>query len=175
MDRPRSPASKVSVSRIHCSPELLVVLAALEKILTVLEKELNITCSGVRRPERSDCQRHGDNSSDHTYATTQVRKRLATRATLERILARSNESETSIAKNALVTDTDLARARQDPAFRYRLVAEKLELLLGELNRLRADGAEHLGRKTMYEGVDSAIKLLDLLQRIAPAKNARARA
>src|SRR5215467_3970791 len=38
---------------------------------------------------------------------------------------------------ALVTDDDLARARLDPAFRRRLVADGLDLLLSELNKLRA--------------------------------------
>ena len=36
-----------------------------------------------------------------------------------------------------VTDAVLARARQDPIFRHQLVADHLELLLNELNRLRS--------------------------------------
>jgi hypothetical protein len=38
--------------------------------------------------------------------------------------------------HGLVTDADLARARRDPAFRQQLVAESLELLISELNKLR---------------------------------------
>ena len=36
-----------------------------------------------------------------------------------------------------VTDAVLERARQDPIFRHQLVADHLELLLNELNRLRS--------------------------------------
>jgi len=35
---------------------------------------------------------------------------------------------------AIVTDDDLARARQDPAFRHQLVADSLDMLLRELKR-----------------------------------------
>jgi hypothetical protein len=67
---------------------------------------------------------------------------------------------------ALVTDADLARAREDAAFRHQLVAENLELLLQELNKLRARGADRTRAKQIREGVDLAVKLADLLQRIA---------
>ena len=42
---------------------------------------------------------------------------------------------------ALVTEADLARAREDPVFRQQLVADYLELLIGQLNKLRALGAD----------------------------------
>jgi hypothetical protein len=65
----------------------------------------------------------------------------------------------------LVTDTDLARARQDPAFRHRLVAESLERLLSELNRLRAQStADPTSIRQMREAVALAVKLAELLQR-----------
>jgi hypothetical protein len=66
---------------------------------------------------------------------------------------------------ALVTDADLARARQDPAFRHQLVANSLELLLRELNRLRSAGSDATRARQIREGVDLAVRLADLLQRI----------
>ncbi len=79
--------------------------------------------------------------------------------------------ETSLAgwrmrKSLLVTDADLARAREDPAFRHRLVADSLDLLLTELKRLRAAGADAKRTRQIREGVDLAVKLAELLQRIA---------
>jgi hypothetical protein len=65
----------------------------------------------------------------------------------------------------LVTDADLARARQDPAFRHQLVANSLELLLRELNRLRSAGSDATRARQIREGVDLAVRLADLLQRI----------
>jgi hypothetical protein len=43
----------------------------------------------------------------------------------------------------LVTNNDLAQARLDPAFRQQLLAENLELLLRELNKLRRFEANEL--------------------------------
>jgi len=79
--------------------------------------------------------------------------------------------ETSLAgwrmrKSLLVTDADLARAREDPAFRHRLVADSLDLLLTEIKRLRAAGADAKRARQIREGVDLAVKLAELLQRIA---------
>jgi hypothetical protein len=69
---------------------------------------------------------------------------------------------------ALVTDDDLARARQDPAYRQQLVADSLELLLLELNRLRAQsGANRLNADQIREGGELAVKLAELLQRVDP--------
>ena len=69
---------------------------------------------------------------------------------------------------ALVTDDDLARARLDPAFRHRLVADCLHLLLSELNKLRArTGADHNSARQIREGVDLAVRLAELLQRVDP--------
>ena len=36
----------------------------------------------------------------------------------------------------MITDSDLARAREDPDFRQQLVTESLERLLGELSKLQ---------------------------------------
>jgi hypothetical protein len=68
----------------------------------------------------------------------------------------------------IVTDDDLARARQDPAFRHQLVADNLELLLRELNRLRRSTTDATRARQIREGVDLAVRLADLLQRIAVA-------
>ena len=56
----------------------------------------------------------------------------------------------------------LVRARTDPAFRRKLVADSLDMLLGELNRLRNRGGDIAA---IREGVDLAVQLADLLQRI----------
>ena len=68
----------------------------------------------------------------------------------------------------LVTDTDLERARHDPAFRHALIADHLELLLKELNKLRALTANRTRAQQIREGVELAVKLSELLQRIAAA-------
>jgi N-glycosylase/DNA lyase len=66
----------------------------------------------------------------------------------------------------IVTDAELERARQDPAFRHQLVADSLELLLRELNRLRRSTTDATRARQIREGVDLAVRLADLLQRIA---------
>jgi hypothetical protein len=73
----------------------------------------------------------------------------------------------------LVTDDDLARSRVDPAFRHRLVADNLELLLKELNRLRNGKTDAHRVRQIREGVDLAVQLAEILQRIeqAPASHA----
>jgi len=67
---------------------------------------------------------------------------------------------------ALVTDAELARARIDPEFRHQLVAGNLEFLLNQLNRLRTSEADAQSARQIREGVDLAVKLAELLQRIA---------
>jgi hypothetical protein len=76
---------------------------------------------------------------------------------------------------ALVTDDDLARARQDPEFRHQLVADSLELLLRELNRLRNGKSDAARARQIREGVELAVRLADLLQRLVgtPAGTSRA--
>ena len=65
-----------------------------------------------------------------------------------------------------VTDADLVRARQDPAFRHQLVADHLDLLLHELNKLRNSAADATHARQIREGVDLAVRLANLLQKIA---------
>ena len=65
-----------------------------------------------------------------------------------------------------ITDADLARARQDPAFRHQLVADHLDLLLHELNKLRNSTADAKRARQIREGVDLAVRLANLLQKIA---------
>ncbi len=64
-----------------------------------------------------------------------------------------------------VSDDDLARARKDPAFRQKLMADNLDRLLDALERMRKSnpnpGPE--GARQIREGVDLAVKLADRLQ------------
>ena len=65
----------------------------------------------------------------------------------------------------IVTDSDLARARADPAFRQRLVAESLELLISELNKLRSVATDATQVRQLREGGDLAVQLAELLQEL----------
>lgn len=65
----------------------------------------------------------------------------------------------------LVTDDDLARARRDPAFRQRLLAQNLDLLLEALNKAhRYNGPNPKTAGQIREGVELAVELADRLQR-----------
>jgi hypothetical protein len=66
----------------------------------------------------------------------------------------------------LVTDADLTRARADAEFRQRLLADSLERLLAELNKLQRDASKSAGSAQMREGAELAVKLADLLRRMA---------
>jgi hypothetical protein len=68
----------------------------------------------------------------------------------------------------LITDSDLARARQDTHFRRQLLTESLELLLAELGRLQRAANNGARPEQVREGVELAVKLADLLRRIAPS-------
>jgi hypothetical protein len=70
-----------------------------------------------------------------------------------------------MSETALVTDADLARARQDASFRHQLVASNLDLLLGKLNKLRGEDADATRARQIREGVELAVKLADLLQKV----------
>ena len=64
----------------------------------------------------------------------------------------------------LVTEDDLARARQDPEFRQQLLADNLDRLLGALNRMRKTPDTDPSRAgQIREGDDLAVKLADRLQ------------
>ena len=76
-------------------------------------------------------------------------------------------------ETALVTEDDLARSRVDPEFRHRLVADNLELLLNQLNRLRNGKTDARRAKQIREGVDLAVQLAEILQRIEQAPVSRA--
>ena len=67
----------------------------------------------------------------------------------------------------LVTEDDLARARNDPDFRQQLMVINLERLLEALNRMRAaeDASPGVARQ-IREGVALALKLADRLQQNA---------
>lgn len=64
---------------------------------------------------------------------------------------------------AEVTDEQLERARQDPAFRRKLLSDNLEVLLVALNRMRSGSANAAAARQIRDGVDMAVKLADLLQ------------
>jgi hypothetical protein len=66
---------------------------------------------------------------------------------------------------ALVTDAELARARQDAAFRHQLLADNLEFLLRKLNWLRSFEVDAQGASQIREGVDLAVQLAEILQRM----------
>jgi hypothetical protein len=78
-------------------------------------------------------------------------------------------------ESSLVTDSDLARARQDSGFRQRLLTESLELLLGELGKLQraANNTNNARADQVREGVELAVKLAELLRRVAPDASRRA--
>jgi len=66
----------------------------------------------------------------------------------------------------LITDGDLARAREDAGFRQRLLTDSLERLLAELNKLQRAANNSAQSAQMREGAELAVKLADLLRRIA---------
>lgn len=77
-----------------------------------------------------------------------------------------------MAKVTLATDDDLAHARQDPAFRHQLVADNLEMLLSELNRLRTSASKAPNaERHIREAANLAVKLAELLQRTEGARRA----
>jgi hypothetical protein len=63
-----------------------------------------------------------------------------------------------------VTDADLERARQDPAFRQKLLAQNLDLLLVGIKKLRgAAPPAGGGARQLREGVELAVRLAELIQ------------
>jgi hypothetical protein len=65
-----------------------------------------------------------------------------------------------------VTEAELARARQDPAFRQKLLTQNLEFLLGKLQRQRQRRSGEASAKEMREGVTLAVRLAELIQTTA---------
>ncbi len=79
---------------------------------------------------------------------------------------------------APVSDTDLARARNDPAFRQKLLEQSLETLLAGLQKLRQTAApkNNAAATQMREAVELAVRLAELIQgpTQAPAPRTRGR-
>jgi hypothetical protein len=68
-------------------------------------------------------------------------------------------------KVTIASEDDLEHARADPAFRDRLMAENLDMLLSELNRLRIKaGHKPEAARHIREGANLAVKLAERLQR-----------
>jgi hypothetical protein len=74
----------------------------------------------------------------------------------------------------LVSEDDLGRARRDPAFRQKLLAEHLDRLLEALNFMRRvnNGTPESARQ-IREGVALAVQLADRLQQLSEAPPYRA--
>jgi hypothetical protein len=71
----------------------------------------------------------------------------------------------------LVTEQDLARAREDVSFRQQLMADNLEMLLEALKQLRqSDHASAESARQLREGVDLACKLADRLQEVVQVQD-----
>ena len=66
----------------------------------------------------------------------------------------------------LITDAELARAREDARFRRRLLTDSLERLLAELNRMQRVSQDATQAGQIREGAELAVKLADLLRRVA---------
>ncbi|MEJ2626282.1 MAG: hypothetical protein P8Z80_17695 [Pseudolabrys sp.] len=65
----------------------------------------------------------------------------------------------------LVSEEDLARARQDPAFRQQLMTKNLDKLLAALTKARQERSKDPDvARQMREGVDLAVRLADRIQR-----------
>ena len=68
-------------------------------------------------------------------------------------------------KATIASEDDLEHARADPAFRQQLMAENLDMLLSELNRLRTKASHKPeAARHIQEGANLAVKLAERLQR-----------
>lgn len=68
---------------------------------------------------------------------------------------------------ALVTEAELAQAREDPTFRQVLLTRNLELLLSKLrNQRQAFRAATATASQIREGVTLAVRLAELIQTTA---------
>jgi hypothetical protein len=66
-----------------------------------------------------------------------------------------------------VTEAELARAREDPSFRRKLLMQNLETLLGKLQKQRRVPRSKVATATqMREGVTLAVRLAELIQTAA---------
>jgi hypothetical protein len=65
---------------------------------------------------------------------------------------------------APVTEDQLAKARNDPGFRQKLLSESMEALLAGIKRLRkAKVPTNSETKQIREGVELAVRLAELIQ------------
>jgi hypothetical protein len=64
---------------------------------------------------------------------------------------------------APVTDTELARARSDPAFRQKLLQRTLDALLSRLRKERQPRRATASDEQVREGVALAVRLAELIQ------------
>ncbi len=62
-----------------------------------------------------------------------------------------------------ITEAELMRARNDPAFRQRLLRQSLDALLGILQRENRLSRAATGDERMREGVNLAVRLAELIQ------------
>jgi hypothetical protein len=64
-----------------------------------------------------------------------------------------------------ITEADLARARADPAFRQKLLAQSLDALLAGITKLRSQTSNRKGggAKQLREGVELAVRLAEIIQ------------
>jgi hypothetical protein len=65
-----------------------------------------------------------------------------------------------------VTADDLARARRDPAFRQKLLAQNLDALLLSMKKLRGGAPSAnagAGARQLREGVELAVRLAEIIQ------------
>ncbi len=70
-----------------------------------------------------------------------------------------------------VTEAELERARHDQAFRQRLLAENLDVLLNRLQKLRAAPAA-ANAKHIREGAKLAVRLAEMIQAAAEPPRGR---
>jgi hypothetical protein len=69
-----------------------------------------------------------------------------------------------------VTEADLFRARNDPAFRQKLLQQSLDVLLGRLQKERQLLSSATAKPTqMREGVALAVRLAELIQTSEPGR------
>jgi hypothetical protein len=61
-----------------------------------------------------------------------------------------------------ITESELARARTDAAFRQKLLTQSLEVLLARMQKLRASALAG-GEGQIREGVELAVRLAELIQ------------
>jgi len=70
----------------------------------------------------------------------------------------------SISRFSPVTEADLDRAREDPAFRHKLLQQSLDALLSKLQKQRQNKRSDTATASqMQEGVSLAVRLAELIQ------------